>query len=391
MIYLDSAATSFYKPKQVEQAVCCAFHTIGNAGRGAHAPTLEASRVLYRTRAKLARLFHAESASRIAFTANVTQALNMAIDGLLHAGDHVVTTVCEHNSVLRPLYKKQENGVFLTIVSADENGIIDPQDVQNAMRENTRAIVMHHASNVTGNVVPIQHIADIAHQAGALLVVDAAQTAGAIPIDVQEMHIDMLSASGHKLHAPKGIGFLYIRKGVKIRSFVHGGAQERSRRAGTENIPAIVGMAAALKEAVANMDENMVKIAAMRDRLIEGLSTIEHSRLNGDAKKRLPGNVNFCFEGIEGESLLLLLDEKGIEASSGSACTSGSLDPSHVLLAIGLPHEVAHGSLRLTLCEENTPEQIEYIIKEVPGIVSYLRNISPIWEELEKGEKKHVI
>ena len=198
MIYLDSAATSFYKPKQVEQAVCRAFHMIGNAGRGAHAPTLKASRVLYRTRAKLAQLFHAESASRTAFTANVTQALNIAIDGLLHAGDHVVTTVCEHNSVLRPLYKKQENGVFLTIVSADENGTIDPQDIQNAMRENTRAIVMHHASNVTGNVVPIRRIADIAHQAGAVLVADAAQTAGAIPIDVQEMGIDVLCFTGHK-------------------------------------------------------------------------------------------------------------------------------------------------------------------------------------------------
>lgn len=248
-----------------------------------------------------------------------------------------------------------------------------------------------YANNEIGTLQPIDEIAKICKEKKVTFHTDAVQAVGHVPVNVHAQNIDMLSLSGHKFHGPKGIGVLYVRKGVPLFNLIEGGAQERGRRAGTENIPAIVGMAAALKEAVANMDENMVKIAAMRDRLIEGLSTIEHSRLNGDAKKRLPGNVNFCFEGIEGESLLLLLDEKGIEASSGSACTSGSLDPSHVLLAIGLPHEVAHGSLRLTLCEENTPEQIEYIIKEVPGIVSYLRDISPIWEELEKGEKKHVI
>ena len=248
-----------------------------------------------------------------------------------------------------------------------------------------------YANNEIGTLQPIDEIAKICKEQKVTFHTDAVQAVGHVPVNVHAQNIDMLSLSGHKFHGPKGIGVLYVRKGVPLFNLIEGGAQERGRRAGTENIPAIVGMAAALKEAVANLDENMAKISAMRDRLIEGLSQVEHSRLNGAAKKRLPGNVNFCFEGIEGESLLLLLDEKGIEASSGSACTSGSLDPSHVLLAIGLPHEVAHGSLRLTLCEENTPEQIEYIIKEVPEIVSYLRNISPVWEELEKGEKKHVI
>ena len=248
-----------------------------------------------------------------------------------------------------------------------------------------------YANNEIGTLQPIDEIAKICKEKKVTFHTDAVQAVGHVPVNVHAQNIDMLSLSGHKFHGPKGIGVLYVRKDVPLFNLIEGGAQERGRRAGTENIPAIVGMAAALKEAVANLDENMAKISAMRDRLIEGLSQVEHSRLNGGAKKRLPGNVNFCFEGIEGESLLLLLDEKGIEASSGSACTSGSLDPSHVLLAIGLPHEVAHGSLRLTLCEENTPEQIEYIIKEVPEIVSYLRNISPVWEELEKGEKKHVI
>ena len=274
-------------------------------------------------------------------------------------------------------------------VGAD--GIVDPADVEKAIREDTALVTIMYANNEIGTLQPIDEIAKICKEKKVTFHTDAVQAVGHVPVNVHAQNIDMLSLSGHKFHGPKGIGVLYVRKGVPLFNLIEGGAQERGRRAGTENIPAIVGMAAALKEAVANMDENMVKIAAMRDRLIEGLSTSEHSRLNGDAKKRLPGNVNFCFEGIEGESLLLLLDEKGIEASSGSACTSGSLDPSHVLLAIGLPHEVAHGSLRLTLCEENTPEQIEYIIKEVPGIVSYLRDISPIWEELEKGEKKHVI
>lgn len=296
MIYLDSAATSFYKPEQVQQAVCRAFDTIGNAGRGAHAPTLEASRVLYRTRVKLAQLFHAENASRIAFTANVTQALNIAIDGLLQTGDHVVTTVCEHNSVLRPLYKKQENGVFLTIVLADKNGTISPQDVQNAMRENTRAIVMHHASNVTGNVVPIKEIADIAHRAGALLIVDAAQTAGNIPIDVQEMGIDVLCFTGHKsLLGPQGTGGLYVREGLSIPSLLVGGSGVHSfdthqptdmptaLEAGTANGHGIAGLKAAVDFLLETGVERIhARENALMRRFIAGVRDIPLVKLYGD-------------------------------------------------------------------------------------------------------------
>ena len=296
MIYLDSAATSFYKPEQVQQAVCRAFDTIGNAGRGAHAPTLEASRVLYRTRVKLAQLFHAENASRIAFTANVTQALNIAIDGLLQTGDHVVTTVCEHNSVLRPLYKKQENGVFLTIVSADKNGTLSPQDVQNAMRENTRAIVMHHASNVTGNVAPIKEIADIAHRAGALLIVDAAQTAGNIPIDVQEMGIDVLCFTGHKsLLGPQGTGGLYVREGLSIPALLVGGSGVHSfdthqptdmpivLEAGTANGHGIAGLEAAVDFLLETGVERIhARENALMRRFIAGVRDIPLVKLYGD-------------------------------------------------------------------------------------------------------------
>ncbi len=296
MIYFDSAATSFYKPEQVERAVCRAFHTIGNAGRGAHAPTLEASRVLYRTRAKLAKLFHAENASRIAFTANVTQALNIAIDGLLQAGDHVVTTVCEHNSVLRPLYKKQENGVSLTIVQADENGVVDPQKIQDAMRENTRAIVMHHASNVTGNVVPIQTIADIAHRAGALLIVDAAQTAGAIPIDVQKMGIDVLCFTGHKsLLGPQGTGGMYVREGLSIPSLLVGGSGVHSfdkhqptdmptaLEAGTANGHGIAGLEAAVDFLLETGIETIhARENDLMRRFLSGIRSIANVKIYGD-------------------------------------------------------------------------------------------------------------
>ena len=298
------------------------------------------------------------------------------------------------------LKKLEREGFEVTLLDVGADGIVDPADVEKAIREDTALVTIMYANNEIGTLQPIDEIAKICKEKKVTFHTDAVQAVGHVPVNVHAQNIDMLSLSGHKFHGPKGIGVLYVRKGVPLFNLIEGGAQERGRRAGTENIPAIVGMAAALKEAVANLDENMAKISAMRDRLIEGLSQVEHSRLNGDAKKRLPGNVNFCFEGIEGESLLLLLDEKGIEASSGSACTSGSLDPSHVLLAIGLPHEVAHGSLRLTLCEENTPEQIEYIIKEVPEIVSYfsydvtdplVRKIRILTALQHKGPKTQVV
>ena len=379
MIYLDSAATSFYKPKQVEQAVCCAFHTIGNAGRGAHAPTLEASRVLYRTRAKLARLFHAESASRIAFTANVTQALNMAIDGLLHAGDHVVTTVCEHNSVLRPLYKKQENGVFLTIVSADENGTIDPQDVQNAMRENTRAIVMHHASNVTGNVVPIQHIADIAHQAGALLVVDAAQTAGAIPIDVQEMGIDVLCFTGHKsLLGPQGTGGIYVREGLSIPSLLVGGSGVHSYdeqhpaqmptalEAGTLNVHGLAGLCAGVQWLLTQGVETLAaREAALARCFYEEVCGMPGVTVYGDIETALRAPIVSLNIGDEDSARVadILWEDYGICVRAGAHCAP------LMHKALGT---VEQGVVRFSFSHSNTMEEALHAAQAVRELAQEL-------------------
>ena len=392
-IYVDNAATTKMNAAVAEEMIPFMTEFYGNPS-SIYLEGREAKRAVEKSREQVAKAISAEP-KEIYFTGSGTEADNWAVRSAASAysnkGKHIITSSVEHHAVLHTLKKLEREGFEVTLLDVGADGIVDPADVEKAIREDTALVTIMYANNEIGTLQPIDEIAKICKEKKVTFHTDAVQAVGHVPVNVHAQNIDMLSLSGHKFHGPKGIGVLYVRKGVPLFNLIEGGAQERGRRAGTENIPAIVGMAAALKEAVANMDENMVKIAAMRDRLIEGLSTIEHSRLNGDAKKRLPGNVNFCFEGIEGESLLLLLDEKGIEASSGSACTSGSLDPSHVLLAIGLPHEVAHGSLRLTLCEENTPEQIEYIIKEVPGIVSYLRDISPIWEELEKGEKKHVI
>ena len=393
LIYLDNAATTKTAPEVVDAMLPYFTEHFGNPSSvyGFAAANKE---VITKQREIIAKALGAKT-EEIYFTAGGSESDNWALKATAEAyeskGKHIITTKIEHHAVLHTLKKLEREGFEVTLLDVGADGIVDPADVEKAIREDTALVTIMYANNEIGTLQPIDEIAKICKEKKVTFHTDAVQAVGHVPVNVHAQNIDMLSLSGHKFHGPKGIGVLYVRKGVPLFNLIEGGAQERGRRAGTENIPAIVGMAAALKEAVANLDENMAKISAMRDRLIEGLSQVEHSRLNGDAKKRLPGNVNFCFEGIEGESLLLLLDEKGIEASSGSACTSGSLDPSHVLLAIGLPHEVAHGSLRLTLCEENTPEQIEYIIKEVPEIVSYLRNISPVWEELEKGEKKHVI
>ena len=394
MIYLDNAATTKTAPEVVEAMLPYFTEFYGNAST-VYDFAANSKAAIAKGRQQIADVIGAKK-EEIYFTAGGSESDNWALKATFEAyknkGNHIITTKIEHHAILHTCeYLEKERGAKITYLDVDENGFVDLDELQKAITPETILISVMTANNEIGTIEPIKEIGQIAHEHGILFHTDAVQAVGHVPVNVHAQNIDMLSLSGHKFHGPKGIGVLYVRKGVPLFNLIEGGAQERGRRAGTENIPAIVGMAAALKEAVANLDENMAKISAMRDRLIEGLSQVEHSRLNGDAKKRLPGNVNFCFEGIEGESLLLLLDEKGIEASSGSACTSGSLDPSHVLLAIGLPHEVAHGSLRLTLCEENTPEQIEYIIKEVPEIVSYLRNISPVWEELEKGEKKHVI
>lgn len=377
MIYLDSAATSFYKPEQVEQAVCRAFHTIGNAGRGAHAPTLEASRVLYRTRAKLAKLFHAEHASRIAFTANVTQALNLAIDGLIQAGDHVVTTVCEHNSVLRPLYKKQKNGVFLTIVSADENGMIDPQDIQDAMRENTRAIVIHHASNVTGNVVPIEKIAAIAHRAGALLIVDAAQTAGGIPIDVQAMGVDVLCFTGHKsLLGPQGTGGICVREGLSIPSLLVGGSGVHSfdkhqptdmptaLEAGTANGHGIAGLEAAVDFLLETGVETIhAREDALMRRFIAGVREIPLVKLYGDMDAPLRAPIVTLNLGTADAAVVsdALWEDDEICVRAGAHCAP-------------LMHQhlgtVEQGAVRFSFSYWNTEAEIDRAIRAVRNIAA---------------------
>ena len=293
--------------------------------------------------------------------------------------------------MLHTLKKLEKEGFEIELLPVGAIGTITAQQVKSALRADTCLVTVMYANNEIGSILPIAEIGEVCREAGVLFHTDAVQAAGHVPIDVQAQHIDMLSLSAHKFHGPKGIGVLYARQGVPLTSLIEGGAQERGKRAGTENLPAIMGMAAALEDACAHIDENARKVSALRDRLIAGLSMIPHSALNGDPVNRLPGNVSFCFEGIEGESLLLLLDAKGICASSGSACTSGSLDPSHVLLAIGRPHEVAHGSLRLSLCEWNTDEDVDRILAAVPEVVAYLREMSPMWKDLISGRKPFIL
>ena len=329
----------------------------------------------------------------ITFTSGGSEADNQALVSAAAIGarkgkKHIISTAFEHHAILHTLKKLEKEGFEVTLLDVHENGMVSAQQVADAIREDTCLVSVMYANNEIGSIQPIAEIGAVCKEKGVIFHTDAVQAVGHVHINVKEENIDMLSLSAHKFHGPKGVGLLYARKGVRLTNIIEGGAQERGKRAGTENIPGIVGMVAALKEANANIDANAEKVSALRDRLIEGLEKIPHSALNGDRTKRLPGNVSFCFEGIEGESLLLLLDAKGICASSGSACTSGSLDPSHVLLAIGRPHEVAHGSLRLTLSEENTQEEVDYIIEETTKVVKYLRDLSPVWKELLSGERK---
>lgn len=328
----------------------------------------------------------------IFFTAGGTEADNWAIKGIVEAyadkGSHIITSAIEHHAVLHTCDYLEKKGLEVTYVPVDEHGRVNPQDIKNAIRDNTILITIMFANNEIGTIQPIQEIGAIAKAHGVLFHTDAVQAVGQVPIDVKSMHIDLLSLSSHKLYGPKGIGALYIRKGVKIKPILHGGAQERNRRAGTENVPGIVGLGKAMELALLEMDETNKRLISLRDRLIQGIQEkIEHVKLNGHPTERLPGSVNFTFEFIEGESLLLLLDMKGIFASSGSACTSGSLDPSHVLLAIGLPHEKAHGSLRITIGRENTQEDIDYLLEILPPIVQRLREMSPLYEEYTKAQK----
>ena len=393
-IYVDNAATTAMSDKAVEALTPYLKGVYGNPS-SLHTVGQVAKEALEDARARFAKCINAE-AKEIYFTSGGSEADNQcirsaALNGLKKGKKHIISTSFEHHAVLHTLKKLEKEGFEVTYLDVHADGLVTAEQVAEAIRPDTALVTIMYANNEIGTIQPIQEIGEVCKSAGVVFHTDAVQAAGHIPVDVKADNIDMLSVSAHKFHGPKGVGAIYCRKGILLNTFIEGGAQERGRRAGTENIGGVVSMTVALEEAVKNMAGNAVTLKKMRDRLIDGLLKIPHSRLNGDRKKRLPANVNMCFEGIEGEGLLLLLDAKGICASSGSACTSGSLDPSHVLLAIGLPHEVAHGSLRISLSEDNTDEDVDAILKAVPEVVGYLRNMSPVWEELEKGERKHLI
>ena len=394
MIYADNAATTKMSDKAIETMLKLMKETYGNPS-SLYGIGQRAKEVLEEARADVAAVIGA-TPREIIFTSGGSEADNQAIISAAKLGankgkKHIISSAFEHHAVLHTLNKLKKEGYEITLLDVHENGLIVPEEVEKAIREDTALVTIMTANNEIGTIQPIREIGAICRKHGVLFHTDAVQAIGHIKVDVNEDNIDLLSASAHKFHGPKGVGFLYAKKGIPLSNIIEGGAQERGKRAGTENVPGIAAMAEALKEAVASLDENAAVTIKKRDRLIAGLKEIPHSAINGDEKKRLPGNVNFCFEGIEGESLLLLLDDKGIQASSGSACTSGSLDPSHVLLAIGRVHDVAHGSLRLTINEETTDEEIEEIIKSVKEVVEYLRGFSPIWRDLMSGKKEFIL
>ena len=393
-IYADHAATTAMSEAAIEAMTRCMREEYGNPS-SLYRIGQQAKEVLEQAREDVASVVNAE-AREIYFTSGGSEADNQAIRSAALAGKkkgkkHIISTAFEHHAVLHTLEQLKSEGFEVTLLPVHENGVVLPEEVEAAIRPETALVTVMYANNEIGTIQPIRKIGAVCKAHGVLFHTDAVQAVGPLAIDVKAENIDYLSASAHKFHGPKGTGFLYARKGVPLLPLINGGAQEKGKRAGTENLPGIVGMAAALKETVAERDAEAARLTVLRDRLIAGLNEIPHSALNGDAEKRLPGNVSFCFEGIEGESLLLLLDEKGISASSGSACTSGSLDPSHVLLAIGRVHDVAHGSLRLTLGKENTPEDVEYIISAVKDVVSYLRGFSPVWRDLQSGKTPFIL
>ena len=393
-IYADNAATTKMSKTAFEAMLPYITDIYGNPS-SLHSAGQAAADALRKARADMADALGCEP-SEIIFTSGGSEADNQAIISAAAIGEkkgkkHIISSAFEHHAVLHTLKKLEKQGFEVTLLDVGKNGIINPDDVAKAITDSTCLVTIMFANNEIGTIQPIAEIGKICRENGVIFHTDAVQAAGHIKIDVKEQNIDMLSLSAHKFHGPKGVGALYAKKGIRLINLIEGGAQERGKRAGTENVPAIVSMAAALTEAVQEIDKNAKKVSTLRDRLIAGLSKIPHSALNGDPSRRLPGNVSFCFEGIEGESLLLLLDAKGICASSGSACTSGSLDPSHVLLAIGRPHEVAHGSLRLTLSEGNTEEEIDYMIKEITEVVGYLRELSPVWKDLINGKREFVL
>ncbi len=391
IIYLDNAATTKTAPEVVEAMIPYFTEFYGNPS-SIYSFSAENKEVIACQREKIANAIHA-NAEEIYFTAGGSEADNWAIKATVEAyekkGKHIITTKIEHHAVLHTCEYLEKKGYEVTYLDVDENGIVKLEELKKAIRKDTILISIMFANNEIGSIQPVQEIGKIAHEQGILFHTDAVQAFGHLPIDVEKCHIDMLSASGHKLNGPKGIGFLYIRKGVKIRSFIHGGAQERKRRAGTENVPGIVGFGKAVELAYTSLEERIAKEIELRDYLIEQIEKrIPYCHLNGDRQKRLPNNVNFSFQFVEGESLLIMLDMKGICASSGSACTSGSLDPSHVLLAIGLPHEIAHGSLRLTLSEETTKEELDYVVSSLEEIVIKLRKMSPLYEDFIRKQEK---
>ena len=393
-VYADNAATTSVSKTALDAMLPYLTENYGNPS-SLYSFAQKATEAVAQARATVAACLNAEP-REIYFTSGGSEADNQAIISAAKAGarkgkKHLISTKFEHHAVLHTLKKLEKEGYEVTLLDVHEDGVVRLEDVAAAIREDTALVTIMFANNEIGTVQPIKEIGALCREKGIPFHTDAVQAAGHMPIDVKEMNIDMLSISGHKFHAPKGVGVLYAKKNMPLFNLIEGGAQERGRRGGTENVAGMVALAAALKESIDNMEANTAKIIPMRDKLFAELSKIPHSKINGSLEHHVPGTVNMCFEGIEGESLLLMLDMNGICASSGSACTSGSLDPSHVLLSLGLPHEVAHGSLRLSIGEYNTMEEIDHIIEVVPKVVQYLRNMSPVWDELEKGQRPHLI
>ena len=394
LIYADNAATTKMSRTAIDAMLPYMETYYGNPS-SLHTVGQQAAEALQKARETAAACLGCQP-REITFTSGGSEADNQAIVSAARIGarkgkKHIISTAFEHHAVLHTLKKLENEGYEVQLLDVGSTGTVTAQQVADAIREDTCLVTIMYANNEIGSIMPIPEIGAVCQEKGVLFHTDAVQAAGHLHIDVKAQHIDMLSLSAHKFHGPKGVGLLYARQGIPLTNIIEGGAQERGKRAGTENIAGIVSMAAALKEACDHIDENAVKVSTLRDKLIAGLSAIPHAALNGDPVNRLPGNVNFCFEGIEGESILLLLDAKGICASSGSACTSGSLDPSHVLLAIGRPHEVAHGSLRLSLCEWNTEEEVDYMLQVIPEVVAYLRSMSPVWKELVSGKRQFML
>lgn len=390
-VYADNAATTQMSENVLKAMMPLLTDIYGNPS-SLHSIGQVAKEYLENARETVADCIGADP-KEIYFTSGGSEADNQAIRSAAYIGarkgkKHIISSKFEHHAVLHTLDALKKEGFTVTLLDVYSNGVVKPEDVENAITDETCLVTIMTANNEIGTIQPIAEIGKICKEKGVLFHTDAVQTVGHIPVNVKDMNVDMLSVSAHKFHGPKGVGFLYARKGILLTNIIYGGAQERSKRAGTENMASIVGMATAIKEATDHLEENAAKVTAMRNRLIDGLKGIERSRINGDLEHHLPGTLNMCFEGIEGESLLLLLDAKGICASSGSACTSGSLDPSHVLLSIGVPVEIAHGSLRLSISEYNTMEQMDHIVESIPVVVDYLRSISPVWEKIKKEENK---